>query len=138
MTSAKLKFAKKPLRVQPCKTLPPSSVTKEPQSNSSGPKASKAKLMKRIILPKGNPKLGEKLKGLSKEERKTAKSADTDRQARRLAKKKMKEGRAVSKSKEAVKLGASRTGGERKGKVKVKKGKVRNEHAVAKMKGARA
>lgn len=43
-----------------------------------------------VVLPKGDPSLGEKLAGLSKEERKKRKSADPDRLARRLAKKKLR------------------------------------------------
>jgi len=137
MNSAKLKFAKKPLRVQPCKTLPPSSSIKTLKHATPDSKNPKTTDTRPVVMPKGNPKLGEKLKGLSKEDRKLAKSADADRQARRLAKKKLKAGTAVSKEKGAVKLGASRPGAERKGKMKAKKGRVRSEHAVANMKGSR-
>lgn len=42
------------------------------------------------VIPKGDPSLGEKLIGLSKEERKQRKSTDLDRLARRLAKKKLR------------------------------------------------
>lgn len=41
-----------------------------------------------VVVPKGDPALGEKLAGKSKDERKQLKSADADRVARRLAKKK--------------------------------------------------
>lgn len=41
-----------------------------------------------VVVPKGDPRLGEKLSGLPKEERKQIKSTDADRVARRLAKKK--------------------------------------------------
>ncbi|KDQ19587.1 hypothetical protein BOTBODRAFT_28161 [Botryobasidium botryosum FD-172 SS1] len=41
-----------------------------------------------IVVPKGNPALGERLKDLSKDERKAAKATDADRIARRLGKKK--------------------------------------------------
>jgi len=137
MDSAKLKFSKKPLRLQPCKTLPPSSSTKVTKSSPSDPRATKVSSLNPAPVPKGNPELGEKLKGLSKEDRKLAKSADADRQARRLAKKNLKAGRAVDKEKGAVKLGASRPTGERKGNMKAKKGRVRSEHAVSRMKGTR-
>ena len=40
------------------------------------------------MVPKGNPLLGESIKDLSKEDRKVAKSADAERMARRVAKKK--------------------------------------------------
>jgi len=137
MDFAKLKFAKKPLRVQPCKTLPPPSSTRPAKSTTSDSKAPKAKPVKPASIPKGDPKLGEKLKGLSKEERKVAKSADADRQARRMAKKQFKAGNAIAKEKGAVKLGGTRTAGERKMKIKAKKGRVRSEHALTKMKGSR-
>ena len=90
----RLKFAKRKLRVQRCKTLPgapkvplpriagqqKSSIEKQP----GRPRPSAAPVLK------GDPKLGEKLIGLSKEERKKAKATDADRVARRLAKKKAK------------------------------------------------
>jgi len=90
----KLKFAKRKLRVERCKTLPrslnslgkpttistmpPSRVTQLPSSTKPTPKA----------VPKGNPDLGTRLAHLSKAERKAAKAVDPERVARRLAKKK--------------------------------------------------
>ncbi|KAF8158009.1 hypothetical protein B0H34DRAFT_657128 [Crassisporium funariophilum] len=77
----KLKFAKRKLRVQRCKTVPGSKLT------SASSKSTKPAHVP-IIVPKGDPALGEKLAGLSKDERKQHKSTDADRVARRLAKKK--------------------------------------------------
>ena len=84
LEETKLKFAKRKLRVQRCKTLP-SSTTKSPVT-ASAPKHKEAPTA--IVIPKGDPLLGEKLAGLSKDERKERKSTDVDRVARRLAKKK--------------------------------------------------
>lgn len=82
LEETKLKFAKRKLRVQRCKTLPGSKppVTATPKSKKQAPAA--------VVIPKGDPSLGEKLAGLSKDERKQRKSTDADRVARRLAKKK--------------------------------------------------
>lgn len=136
--SKKLRFAKKYLRVQQSKTLPPSSKTVKPVSTSSE-KPSKPKQPRPTVMPKGDPKLGEKLKDLSKEERKVVKSGDADRQARRMAKKKMRHEHGKVEEKGAVKLGLSRGERDKKGKNvgKVKKGKTRSAAAVAKMKGSR-
>lgn len=70
MDSSKLKFAKRKLRVQRCKSMP------------------KARSPPTDIVPHGDPSLGAKLAPLSKDERKKIKSSDVDRIARRLAKKK--------------------------------------------------
>ena len=83
LEETKLKFAKRKLRVQRCKILPSStksSVTAAAPKHKEAPAA--------IVIPKGDPLLGEKLAGLSKDERKQRKSTDVDRVARRLAKKK--------------------------------------------------
>jgi nucleolar protein 12 len=88
----KLKFAKRKLRVTRCKTdKNPSSpkITGRRGSTSSGAisipgKAEHPNLPK----PKGDPKLGERLKGMSKEERREAKKQDANRLARRMEKKK--------------------------------------------------
>ncbi|KAF8967173.1 hypothetical protein BDZ97DRAFT_1656759, partial [Flammula alnicola] len=78
LTEDKLKFAKRKLRVQRCKTAPG---TKQviTQRKEKGPA---------VVIPKGDPALGERLAGLPKDERKQLKSTDADRVARRLAKKK--------------------------------------------------
>ncbi|KAF9483522.1 hypothetical protein BDN70DRAFT_873836 [Pholiota conissans] len=73
----KLKFAKRKLRVQRCKTAPG---TKELVSQ-------RKEQTPAVVVLKGDPRLGEKLSGLPKEERKQIKSNDADRVARRLAKK---------------------------------------------------
>jgi nucleolar protein 12 len=82
----KLKFAKRKLRVQRCKTLPSS--TKSPATSAATTSKRKEAAPAAIVIPKGDPLLGEKLAGLSKDERKQRKSTDMDRVARRLAKKK--------------------------------------------------
>lgn len=153
----KLKFAKKYLRVQRCKTAPTASSTAKAaktgnsSSTTTGTQSSarvggstvsanaRTASSARLPMPKGDPRLGEKLKGLSKDERKFAKSTDADRQARRMAKKKM---RGVMSKQEtgAVTLSLSR-GEKMKGKgkhaVKAKKSRVRSEAAASKVKGQR-
>lgn len=92
MEESKLKFAKRKLRVQRCKRIPEglkhdlahSTVVKSHAKS----KPSSNHLAGSIIIPKGDPSLGRKLAGLSKEERKKLKLKDPDRKARRLAKKK--------------------------------------------------
>lgn len=149
MDAKKLKFAKKPLRVQACKTLPPAALLKARAAASTASRSASKTVAGQSATsraapagppPKGNPALGEKLAGLSKEERKLAKAADADRQARRLAKKKA---RHVLDKQEtgAVKLDmsrAERAAGKRKAVQKSKKGRVRSEAAISKMKGSRA
>ncbi|KAJ4480087.1 hypothetical protein J3R30DRAFT_3873990 [Lentinula aciculospora] len=93
----KLKFAKRKLRVERCKTIPGGSFKVKINSVSSSSSRTKNHLSKPnrststsvpIPIPKGDPSLGAKLAHLSKLERKSAKAADADRMARRLAKKK--------------------------------------------------
>jgi len=100
MEPQKLKFAKRKLRVQRCKTLPGSTLPKSfgpsitsptlPEKTTSKSAKSTAKFQHNAIpkIPKGDPSTGEKLRTMSKQERKVAKSADPNRVARRLAKKK--------------------------------------------------
>lgn len=107
LDQSKLKFAKRKLRVQRCKTLPggpklraakappASSSTSGPQGKSTrlGTLPSRPERTPRLVptrAPKGNPELGAKLAHLPKEERKKVKAADADRVARRLAKKRAK------------------------------------------------
>jgi nucleolar protein 12 len=147
----KLKLAKRPLRVQRCKTLPTpplktrkGSSTSTATANKSGASSSKVKpktlYSKSTPMPKGNPLLGEKIKDLSKDERKVAKATDAERQARRMAKKKLKAAGAVRVDKEK---GAVKLGGEKKSKKfdpskkAAKKGRARSDNAVSKMKGSR-
>ncbi|KAI1790154.1 hypothetical protein LXA43DRAFT_1017651 [Ganoderma leucocontextum] len=108
LDQSKLKFAKRKLRVQRCKTLPggpklrAAKMPRAPSSSTSGPHGkagrpgtspSRPERAPRLVptrAPKGNPELGAKLAHLPKEERKKAKAADADRIARRLAKKRAK------------------------------------------------
>ncbi|KAH9851826.1 hypothetical protein C2E23DRAFT_732469 [Lenzites betulinus] len=114
LEEGKLKFAKRKLRVQRCKTLPggpkltavhnkkaarasASAHSKSaPNSNSRGPNGAPGASRPRPVamvpvrIPKGNPELGAKLAHLPKEERKQAKATDADRVARRIAKKRAK------------------------------------------------
>ena len=131
LEETKLKFAKRKLRVQRCKTLPGSklAVTTTPKSKKQTPTA--------IVIPKGDPSLGEKLAGLSKDERKQHKSTDADRVARRLAKKKARMALApgvgiVKDRKRVRKTLASKSsggGGKKDGK---SRGRIRRAGSVAK------
>lgn len=157
MPAEKLKYAKRTLRVQRCKNLPPALGGKEakkqaaaaasgsrtrdgkPSRPTPAPKAKPAPLP---VIPKGDPTLGAKIANLSKDERKVAKSSDPERLARRMAKKqvvkaKAKAGDAVAGSREKVKLDMKSGGRKDGGKLKAKKSRVRSEHALKKMKGKR-
>ena len=85
-------------------------------------------------IPKGDPLLGTRLAGLSKDERKAVKAHDTDRVARRLAKKKARAAmhaeelgsgtkmmRKRARDKRAVKVNPGRKEGKRR---------VRSERSV--------
>ncbi|KIY64162.1 hypothetical protein CYLTODRAFT_381221 [Cylindrobasidium torrendii FP15055 ss-10] len=81
MEEGKIRFAKRKLRVARCKSTTKSHMNKPaPNASSTSTPA--------IVRTKGDPMLGAKIAHLSKDERKSAKSADADRVARRLAKKK--------------------------------------------------
>lgn len=156
LEASSLRFAKKQMRVQRARTLPsaipksksqPASSTSKPagqKATAQGSTNTKSNPVKSASvkqtpigpIPKGNPLLGEKIKNLSKEERKAAKSEDSDRQARRLAKKKMRGKMGGETEKGAVKLLPSKGEKGRK-KVVAKKGRVRSSNALAKMKGSR-
>ncbi|KAG9038124.1 hypothetical protein FS837_001300 [Tulasnella sp. UAMH 9824] len=94
LPSTKLSFRKRTLRLQRCKTLPrtaqsgsgsaPAASPSKPSNSHSSRKSKNSKLLK------GDPGLGARIADLSKEERKDAKALDTDRVARRLAKKKLR------------------------------------------------
>lgn len=144
----RLKFAKRKLRVQRCKTLPGASKllkTPRPPKQADTKSANAISRTPRqappATLPKGNPALGEKLAGLSKEERKAAKASDADRVARRLAKKQAKTlAEKGIKSKMDIKAGdllkaRKRAGQGDKGKKagEKKKGRVRSGRALLKM-----
>ncbi|WVW80152.1 hypothetical protein I302_102128 [Kwoniella bestiolae CBS 10118] len=149
MDQKKIKFAKRYLRVQPSKTLPSAntlnntikSLASSATSSKEDAKTSKTKPFIKSTgpVPKGDPKLGDKIKDLSKEERKVFKSSDADRQARRLAKKKAKHN-LEKNEKGAVKLSLTKAERERgkNAKPKAKKGKIRGPNAIAKMKGSRS
>lgn len=150
MDAKQIKFAKRTLRVQPCKTIPTANtlqntikkVAAGARGGASSNKKDKTKkpYVRQGVIPKGDPLLGEKLKNLSKEERKNIKSSDADRQARRLAKKKAKMSLEKDKAKGAVKLTLTKSEREKTSaskKPKAKKGKKRAPSAVAKMKGSR-
>ncbi|KAI0372262.1 hypothetical protein BV20DRAFT_964390 [Pilatotrama ljubarskyi] len=113
LEEGKLKFAKRKLRVQRCKTLPggpkltaakairgaasssksrPGALASQAGRPNAGSSSSRPKSFPLVParVPKGNPELGAKLAHLPKEERKRAKATDPDRVARRLAKKRAK------------------------------------------------
>ena len=94
MEQGKLKFAKRKLRVQKCKTVPNASdgkreTSKRPQRDIQAPRG-KSERVSHVASAQvyGDPQLGERIAGLSKEMRKKIKSTEPDRVARRLAKKK--------------------------------------------------
>ncbi|KAJ3859457.1 hypothetical protein EV359DRAFT_50814 [Lentinula novae-zelandiae] len=153
----KLKFAKRKLRVERCKTIPGGSFKVKVQStsptsssrpnnpnhpsnfktNRSTPSTSSAS----ISIPKGDPTLGAKLAHLSKEDRKSAKAGDADRMARRLAKKKSRMAMAVGgrAGTSGVKIQGKERGRERKlrsgGDARGKKGKGHGAGSGTKNKG---
>lgn len=88
----KVKFAKRKLRVQRCKNIPACGIPKpKPHAPRTPPNANGRRLFPTLpVIPKGDPTLGRQLEHLSKDERKQRKSEDSDRVARRLAKKKVK------------------------------------------------
>jgi nucleolar protein 12 len=150
MPSEKLKFAKRSLRVQPCKSLPPSlggAATSLPKPKPVELKKSDGKRTGKpaykptpvaIKIPKGDPKLGEKLASLSKDERKVAKSSDADRLARRLAKKQsLKAKSALADKNSRVKLDVRSNRKDGMKKIKAKKSRVRSENAAKNVKGKR-
>lgn len=83
----KLKFAKRKLRVQRCKSLPGAKVAVDAKTHPKAANTQRSAPVP-IVIPKGDPALGDRLAHLSKDARKQAKSSDADRVARRLAKKK--------------------------------------------------
>lgn len=94
----RLKFAKRKLRVQRCKSLPGGTkqskvaATRSAAATHGKPEHSNARARGAppSVVPKGDPTLGAKIASLSKDERKKVKATDADRVARRLAKKKAK------------------------------------------------
>jgi nucleolar protein 12 len=94
MDPVKLKFAKRKLRVTRCKATGGKSPSSPKKPGAHGGTISSemttSRKAERPTLPKlkGDPKLGERLKDMSKEERREAKKQDTNRLARRMEKKK--------------------------------------------------
>lgn len=138
LDEVKLKFAKRKLRVQRCKTIPGSSmstrqVTTDAKSNKPAIKSAPVP----IVVPKGDPLLGEKLAHMAKDARKQYKSTDADRVARRLAKKKariaMGNGgvKTLGKDRERVRKAPS-SGKAATPKKKESKGRVRSDKSMAK------
>jgi len=134
LEETKLKFAKRKLRVQRCKTLPGSKLP-----DTTALKSKKRAPATTIVIPKGDPSLGERLAGLSKDERKQRKSTDADRVARRLAKKKARmalaPGVGIVKSQGKDRERVRKTTGQRKppgGKDSKSRGRIRSAESVAK------
>jgi nucleolar protein 12 len=113
MEPTKLRFAKRKLRVTrynnkgdgsaPAKTEPKHSSKVLAKTSSMRNKESAATAIKH----RGDPLLGDRLKGMSKEERKDAKRSDANRLARRLEKKKTRlelEKSLTKPSKERVRI----------------------------------
>jgi hypothetical protein len=109
MEETKLKFAKRKLRVQRCKTIPSLSSGTRPvtRSDSKLPVSLRSRAPTVAVpippIPKGDPSLGGKLAHLPKDERKQMKASDADRVARRLAKKKARNALAKQGVKPQVK-----------------------------------
>ncbi|KIK62418.1 hypothetical protein GYMLUDRAFT_58188 [Collybiopsis luxurians FD-317 M1] len=135
----KLKFAKRKLRVERCKTIPGASLkvnakSSKPKnsSSSSGRQNHSSNPSTPVSIPKGDPTLGTKLAHLSKEERKSVKAADADRMARRLAKKRARMAMATPRG---VQDGQGAGGVKIQGKDRVRERKPRNGGAFAGKKG---
>ncbi|KZT11964.1 uncharacterized protein LAESUDRAFT_719910 [Laetiporus sulphureus 93-53] len=146
LDETRLKFAKRKLRVQRCKTVPGSVKITPKHSRSAVSSSSSAHLKHPSVpftpssLPKGDPSLGTKISHLPKEERKKVKAADAERVARRLAKKQAKllaeKGVKMRAGKERMRERRRPT--ERKdkasGKEKSKsKGRIRSGKSIARM-----
>ena len=145
----RLKFAKRKLRVQRCKTLPGATLPKSAKRAPSTTATAKGsqRLTQRPtstgapsrppVVPKGDPALGSRIAGLSKEDRKKAKAGDADRVARRLAKKRAKAlaDKGVKSRPDDVLKTRKRHGDVKgaKGQGSNKKGRVRSGKALAKM-----
>ncbi|KAI0313594.1 hypothetical protein OF83DRAFT_1175533 [Amylostereum chailletii] len=144
MEEGKLKFAKRKLRVQRCKTLPGGAKAKPSTPGAKAPASAKPAVPRPqtrtpVVIPKGNPLLGEKLAHLPKEQRKEVKASDADRVARRLAKKKARNAlvKAGVKEQNKGRERVRKTPLERKAapKHEQKKGRVRSEKSLTKRNG---
>ncbi|KAF5392215.1 hypothetical protein D9757_001422 [Collybiopsis confluens] len=128
----KLKFAKRKLRVERCKTIPGAAAksSKSKTLFSSGRRSRTSNASNLTMVPKGDPNLGVKLAHLSKEQRKSVKAGDADRTARRLAKKKARMTMAIGKD------GQGAGGGVKiQGKDRARERKPRNGGASSERKG---
>ncbi|EIW59245.1 uncharacterized protein TRAVEDRAFT_147166 [Trametes versicolor FP-101664 SS1] len=150
LEAPKLKFAKRKLRVERCKTLPgapklKSDVPIRPPARtpSSRPDPPHMHSARHGPVPRGNPELGAQLAHLPKDERKRAKATDPERVARRLAKKRagaladkgVKSSRVGEKERERVRKPRP-AGGKERGVAKEQqrpKKRVRSGKAIAKM-----
>lgn len=132
MEEGKLRFAKRKLRVQRCKVLPNKSNT----TSSSNEKKGNRPKPEPVVIPKGDPSLGDRIVTLSKEERKKVKASSIDRVARRLAKKKARNAlsaggvKVVTKDRSRVRKPVKN--GSTDDKDKKRKGRIRSESALAK------
>jgi nucleolar protein 12 len=148
MEQDKLKFAKRKLRVQRCKTLPGGPAmshtpgitinsTASPSSSSHAQVKAKSRPIRLpVVVPKGDPSLGARLSTLSKDERKAAKATDTARVARRAAKKAAKlnkalESKGVAEDKTRIRKRPAGRKGPGVAKKEVKK-RVMKDRAIAK------
>lgn len=137
---SKLKFAKRKLRVERCKTLPSSlnAPPRDPRTSSAAPSRSTRHPSTKLTgtpttVPKGNPDLGTQLAHLSKADRKVAKAVDPARVARRLAKKKARNTLQIPEQKKD-RVRVRKNTAERKGAGAAalqKKKRIRSEQSVA-------
>jgi nucleolar protein 12 len=137
---SKLKFAKRKLRVERCKTLPSSlnAPPRNPSTSSAAPSRSTRHPSTKLTgtpttVPKGNPDLGTQLAHLSKADRKAAKAVDSARVARRLAKKKARNTLQIPEQKKD-RVRVRKNTAERKGAYAAalpKKKRLRSEQNVA-------
>ncbi|KDQ33347.1 hypothetical protein PLEOSDRAFT_1032576, partial [Pleurotus ostreatus PC15] len=134
MEEGKLRFAKRKLRVQRCKVLPNKS-NPSSSSNEKGVKGNRPK-PEPIVIPKGDPSLGDRIATLSKDERKKVKASSTDRVARRLAKKKARNALSVGGvkvvTKDRSRVRKPMKNGATDDKDKRRKGRIRSDNALAK------
>ncbi|KAH9841472.1 uncharacterized protein C8Q71DRAFT_701010, partial [Rhodofomes roseus] len=142
LEESQLKFAKRKLRVQRCKTLPGGAKVlpkfAKPPPAAKTPAVRRPSTSSHRETPKGNPALGEKISHLPKDERKKVKASDPDRVARRAAKKKAKilAEHGVKSKPRVERERVRKRPGEKKAvgkQAEKKKGRVRSGNALAKM-----
>jgi nucleolar protein 12 len=131
MDEAKIKFAKRKLRVSRCKTAGSASAPKPKRSGTHAQTAvgPKSKRPQPAITVKGDPGLGDRIKHLSKDARKHAKASDTTRTQRRLEKKKLRMQLERGIKKERSRVRKPVTDGK---PAPAKKGRVRSEKSLGK------